>query len=422
MLILSNIKSNIKEELISAKSIWIATAMISYNGWSFIQHNVNQSATQFYLIGIDLATDPLVFEAILKNNDFSAKVYQTLYTFHPKVYLIQKADGLYTAFIGSSNTTSWGLEKNVEMNYQLDDQKECKKLLAWFEELYVDGYLITPDYVNAYKSKYEKAVKFVKDIEQEAIDLKTTLTKDKSQFFSRNDHYVFNEKLHRINNPDIRKIRKEVSEKFLRLHKSIFPQFKSYGLIDLHHHHQSREIVSRHFFNQYSGNYINAMWLHYGKSLPHLKVYKSSDKSINKPESFINNIRMQVIIHENDVGIWLVLGRNNGSIKDRQHFRQQMKSEFIRNDFFKNLKALGEEYWVNTKDVKVIDIKTANELQQELGKENIDEYFVIGTTINWLDNRLSKENISTTILTEFKKLYPLYEIMRHKEVNTSNVE
>jgi hypothetical protein len=415
MLVLSNIKSKIKEELISAKATWIATAMISNKGWSFIQQNVNPATIQSYLIGIDLATDPSVFEAILKNTGISARVFQTRYTFHPKVYLFQKADNSYTAFIGSSNTTTWGLEKNIEINYQVGDQKECKKLLAWFEGLYSEGYLITPEFVKTYKSKYDKAVKVVKEVEKDALDIKTTLTKDKGQFFSRNDHYVFNEKLHRIDSPDLKKIRKEVREKFLTLHKSIYPQFKTYGLTDLHHHHQSRELVSRHFFNQYSGKYINAMWLHYGKSLPQLQVYKSTDKSINKPESFINNIRIQVIIHEYDVGIWLVLGRNHGSIKDRQYFRQQMKNEVIQSQFFNNIKKLGNDYWVRaTNEVKVGDINTIDDLQRVLQGESGDEYFVIGTTLNWLDTRLSKENISTTVLAEFKKLYPLYETMRHK--------
>ena len=36
MIIETNIKSKIKSELIDAKSFWIATAMISNNGWNFI--------------------------------------------------------------------------------------------------------------------------------------------------------------------------------------------------------------------------------------------------------------------------------------------------------------------------------------------------------------------------------------------------
>ena len=109
----------------------------------------------------------------------------------------------------------------------------------------------------------------------------------------------------------------------------IYPQFGNYGLADLHCHHNSREIVSRHFFNPFSGNYINAMWLHYGKSYEQLQAYDEIDE-----KSFINNIRMQVIIHEDSLGIWLVLGKDWGSKKDREHFREQMRNSIILKNFF----------------------------------------------------------------------------------------
>src|SRR6185312_12392039 len=102
MVILSDIKSKLKEELVLAKSIWIATAMISNSGWSFVQENLSPDVTQFFLIGIDLATEPKVFEAILDKPIINARIFETKYTFHPKVYLIQRKDNLYVAFVGSS--------------------------------------------------------------------------------------------------------------------------------------------------------------------------------------------------------------------------------------------------------------------------------------------------------------------------------
>lgn len=145
-----------------------------------------------------------------------------------------------------------------------------------------------------------------------------------------------------------------------------------------------------------------------------LNQLRNNDKSINKPHSFINNIRIQVIIHKNSIGIWLVLGRNNGSYNDRKYFREQMKDENFRKIFFETLKKLGNEYWMNFKNMPPIkDIKTPEQLHSFTQKENIDDYFIIGCDIDWLDKRLSNENISNTILTEFQKLYPLYELMKH---------
>lgn len=414
MIVHANIKSQLETELQNASSVWIASAMISYSGWDFIQKAIPPTATQFYLIGIDLATEPMVFETILSMPDINARIYESQFTFHPKVYLIKKHDGEYTAFIGSSNTTKWGLEKNVEMNFQIHDQSECHKLLSWFNGLYADGYIITDDFLNDYKIRFVKTNVKAKEIEKEAEEVKKEISKNKGQFFSRNHHEIFNEKFHRVNSLDLQRIRKEVRDKFRDLHFEIYPQFSAYGLTDLHCHHQSREIVSRHFFNKYSGNYIDAMWLHYGKSKQQLQKYASENKSINKPDSFINNIRIQIIILEDSLGIWLVLARNYGSKIDRNHFRKQMTNPKIRKDFFEAIKKLGIDYWLNISKTPLNKLTTPDELWKETQKETIDEYFIIGCYINWLDKRLSTDNISNTVLEEFKKLYPLYEIMRHK--------
>lgn len=82
--------------------------------------------------------------------------------------------------------------------------------------------------------------------------------------------------------------------------------------------------------------------------------------------------------------------------------------------FFNAYKELGDEYWINVPDMPDSkNIKTAEELYIQLHKERKEEYFIIESKIDWLDKRLSKDNISNTILTEFKILYPLYEMMKH---------
>lgn len=410
MIIHTEIKQKLQVELLEAKSIWIATAMISYSGWKFMQENLTNEVEQHFLIGIDLATEPKVFEELLSNLHINARVYQSKYTFHPKVYLFQKKDNSFTAFIGSSNTTSWGLEKNVEMNFQINDQVECIKLLDWFNEHYSKGYIVTEDFLNDYKSKYIRISTKSKEINNEIQQINSELVIDNEQFFSKNEHKIFEEKYHKINSSDLKEIRKNVSDKFKQIHKIIYPQFKSYGLLDLHCHHNSREIVSRHFFNRFSGNYINAMWLHYGKSYKQLQAYNEKDE-----KSFINNIRLQVIIHENSLGIWLVLGKDWGSKKDRDNFRSKMDNDVIRKLFFESYKKLGNDYWLNIEGVpSVKNLKSPKELHIYTQKESIDDYFIIGCEIDWLDDRLSKTNITNTILEEFRKLYPLYEIMRHQ--------
>lgn len=147
MILYNDIKTTIQAELTRAKSVWIASAMISNNGWSFIQKHLPASATQNYVIGIDLSTDPRVLESIFKNTKINARIYEMQFTFHPKVYLIQRLDSSFTCFIGSSNTTTWGLEKNIEMNYQINDRDECIKVLAWFNGLHSKGYIVTESFI-----------------------------------------------------------------------------------------------------------------------------------------------------------------------------------------------------------------------------------------------------------------------------------
>ena len=413
MIIEKGIKNNLRKELNQAKSIWIATAMISNSGWSFLQNKLSKEITQNYLIGIDLSTDPNVFQSILSNLEINARIYENAYTFHPKVYIIQKLDDSLIAFIGSSNTTSWGLEKNVEMNYQITDQTECWKLVEWFNQLFSEGYLITREFLDDYKAKFTKASSKLKEIEVDTGLLKKGLSQDKGQFFSRNQHEIFKEEYHRVNTQQLLNIRRDVKNRFIDLHESIYPNFSKYGITDLHCHHQKRERVSRHYFNQFSGNYINAIWLHYGKSKSHLQSYAHDDD-----KSFINNARIQVIIHEDNVGIWLVLGKNWGSSIDRDFFKAEMQKTNIQQTYFNALKQLDDSYWFEcsgySNRVWVKDIKSPKHLYQIIQKEKIENYFIIGCYIDWLDSRISSKNISSTILQEFSKLYPLYILMRHK--------
>ena len=416
MIIDRGIKQKLEVELLEAKSIWIASAMISNNGWNFIQKNISKDTEQHFLIGIDLATDPKVFDTLLDNLNINARVYQTKFTFHPKVYLIQKMDNSFTAFIGSSNTTNWGLEKNVEMNFQINDQAECKKLLNWFNTLYINGYIITQDFANDYKSKFIKTSFQKKAIQKDIDNISIELSKDEGQFFSRNHHQIFEERYHRVNSEDLKRIRKEVSNKFKELHRIIYPQFKINLLSNLNCHPNSREIVIRHFFNQNSGNYINAMWLHYGKSHQELEELKNNDKSINRPHSFINNIRIQVILHVKSMGIWLVLGKNGGSLKDREHLKSSLNNKAKLNIFFRKADKIKEEYWIDNgvESVKIKDFVDAENLKKFVQQSNTNDYFIIGREIDLLDEKLSTKNISKTVITEFKKLYPLYELMKAK--------
>ncbi|GGG94706.1 phospholipase D-like domain-containing protein [Pedobacter zeae] len=414
MILHNNIKEFLGQELTQAKEVWIASAMISRNGLKFIQEHIPKIAKQHYLIGIDLNTEPEVFVRLYANSDHNARVYKSAYTYHPKVYLILGLDDSLKAIIGSSNTTTWGLEKNVEMNFQISDQAECTKLLDWFNGLYAKGHIITPEFIDSYRASFVRMRSKVKEIDTEAASLKLELAENSGQFFTHNQHRIFKEIYHTVENDDLKELRKEVRARFLELHSRIYPAFVKEGLVNLHAHHQKKEWVSRHFFNRFSGFYINAMWLHYGKSESELAVYNNGDRSINNPSRFINNIRMQVIIHDQDVGLWLMLGRGGASLIDRKHLKNKLADLAFRTVFFDAFKNLGKGYWINAgAPVGEADIVTADQLAQIVMQSREDAYFIIGRNIYYLDNALSDKQIATTVMEAFKKLYVLYELIRH---------
>ena len=413
MIIEHNIKKHLQSELKSAKSVWIASAMISSSGWGFLKKNIPQTAKKYFLLGIDLATAPSVFEDLILQPTISSRILETAYTYHPKVYIVERNNGILTAFIGSSNTTTWGLEKNVEMNYQVHDQDECKELINWFNSLYSNGYLITEEFIKAYKTEYAKSIIRVKKTEIAKTFLKIDIERDKDQFFTNNQHIVFANKYHYIQNDELLEIRTSVKDRLIELHEAIYPKFASYGITDLYCHHQARERTSRHYFNRFSGYYVNAIWLHYGKSKSHLAKY-----SDEKDRSFINHARIQVIIHEDSIGIWLVLGKDWGSMIDRDFFRTRMNATSIQNKFFHSLKKLDNTYWIDfngySERVFVTDIKSAQQLYKITLRERIENYFIIGCDIDKFNSRLSAKNISKTILVEIGKSYQLYKIMVDK--------
>ncbi|MEO9484601.1 MAG: phospholipase D-like domain-containing protein [Ekhidna sp.] len=410
----SNIGDKLVEALSEADEVWIAVAMINSTGWNII-NNIPESVRVHIIIGIDLPTPPSVLIKLKEkiSNNFNAKVYTSRSTFHPKVYVIRKTNGTYIGYLGSSNATKGGLIKNVELNIELTDPVNCNDLVKWYWTIDDYSELITDKLIADYSTQYKKIKKREKDNLEDFNSIKEPKSR-LSQFFTYNHHEVFAERYVEVENPEIKALRKEVRDRLIELHHRIYPQFTKYGLSGLYRHHSTKDIVSKHFFTPYSGYYIESLWLHYGKSKSQLKRY-------SEKESFLNHTRLQVIIHHKDIGIWLMLGIEKKGHYDRNHFRKQMESRVKRNAFFKALKKLSDEYWIDFKGWKdrvyVKDIRTIEDLHFLTKQEDISYYFILGRFYDPNDNNLSDLNIDNTILGEFQKLYPLYKIMSEDLIN-----
>lgn len=102
-------------------------------------------------------------------------------------------------------------------------------------------------------------------------------------------------------------------------------------------------------------------------------------------------------------------------MKDRNHLKQQLEDQGFKYAFFDAFKKLGKGYWINASaSVGEADINNANELAELISKSRAEDYFIIGRNINHLDPSLSDIHIADTVMEAFKKLYKLYEMIRHR--------
>lgn len=407
----TNLEKDLKKLLPHTSEVWIAVAMMSKAGWNLFK-DLNKNISKHFVVGIDLPTPPKILTNLLEASspNFSAKVYEGEYTFHPKLYIIKDVNSRYSAFVGSSNATAWGLNRNTELNVKITDQHTCKDLLKWFNSINSKATMVNAKLIEDYKVNYKSIKSKNRELTKDIESLKSSLVLNKNSFFKECHHAPFEQRYHNIQNPALKNARKQVRERLIDLHKLLIDEFPKFGLHDLHPTNRKQDRTCRYYFNAFSGNRIPSLWLHYGKSKAHLTQYSGDDRR------FVNNIRIQLIIHQDSFGVWLVLGREGEGQIDRDYFRNQMNSKKFRNQFFNQLNSLGSDYWLNFKNgkqLKVIDIKSPTQMKKLTDQENIDDYFIIKADFDKRDERLYATNIAQFLLGEMQKLHPLYLLMRH---------
>lgn len=88
------------------------------------------------------------------------------------------------------------------------------------------------------------------------------------------------------------------------------------------------------------------------------------------------------------------------------------------NELFSLIKNLGDEYFINVAGrepfYRIENINTEQELYHIVNQDftRLDCYFIIGIDIVPHDSRLRDNQIVGLILTEFEKLYPLYNFFK----------
>jgi HKD family nuclease len=434
-MIITNIESHLLATIEDAEEIWIAVALINEGGYQKIQA-VLRDTKQHYLIGVDLPTAPSVLYQIkehLRPGSFEARLAKYREVFHPKVYIAKKA-GRLQAIVGSANLTEAGLRGNHEICYMVTDQEQCRELIQWFQGFYNRAYPLTPENIAEYDRHYNpddqgsssgsgtgRPLNFTRPSEDELFFDNLDLS---GYFFGKEDYLAFRQNLQPDKRAPANRERKAVWDKFRDLHRIIFPQFQTYGIGALDHHRRDENIVSHYSHaDGYTSQYLNAMWLSYGKNRDEISEYQSLFTPLGNQgnherdrQSFINHARLQVRIEVHSLGIWILFAKNNGSDFDRGHFRDQMNIPQYRQSFLESLRALPEPYWIRVNNVRhpVSFFVNSDQLLDFTRADRPEEYFTIGRDYEITDRALLQTQLAITVLEEFRRLFPLYGMMRHR--------
>lgn len=414
---IQQIQSQLEKNLPLAKNVYIATALIKNYGYTLIKRLIPDQCKVHYIIGINLPSDWVVFKQLYDapKTEIEALIYTGPQTYHPKMYLIEKADGTWTAFVGSGNTTNGGLLGNIEMSIQINDKAQCLQLYSWFNGLKKYASNINAEFLNSYKNTEKSIKKRQSSTRADTAALRKILLGNQlivpikinaSQFFGAAQFAAYSQ----VNWTDYSQAadqrRFTVREKFKALHQAIHPQFSDYKLFELHAHSHKPSIISHYQYRRgFNKPELQSMWLHYGYA-----------KNEYKKDKFGNHPRIQLILHHDDIGIWLVVGKDNGSGFERERLKKRLKNGSFFNDlFFTTIKILGGDYWIDIsrKNKSISKIETAGQLTELLLNDQPQNYFIIGRTFDPSDSELSSSQIAETVLMEFERLYALYLLIKH---------
>jgi HKD family nuclease len=414
------LSSDFESILKDCEEVWIAAAMISNSGFAYIQKHINKSAKQNYLVGIGLPTSPEVLEnlKILEGNElFSSRIYhKNDRLFHPKVYIFKNGEKI-TVFVGSGNCTKGGFDKNVEVSIKTDEKEVCENLIKWFTTSFKLSKEITDDFLDSYRIIFKNRSARMKEEAQELQvlfpDHQNGSTLDKMDFtkhFFKKEHYKAFEGTKPWNTSDhINTERERVRSLMFKLNDKLAPILKNKNW-DLSPHYHFEDIVSSAVHGPRTSPELRAIWLHYGRDKKEIKNYGEN-------QTPLDYMRMQVIIHKDNFGIWNRIGKSNGSKIDRQNLKDKLMTDVIyRKKMFEAVMNLPDEYYISlNNDTKYIsEIYDEQQMIDYLLQDDYKYYFTIGMNLSPDDPRLTEENILSTITENFELLLPTYQLIKHE--------
>jgi len=407
----NNIAKDIEE-------LYISVGMITDHMFEVMNRSAVNVKVVSIVTGIHMATSPKVLDKLKEKADnklLKAGIFVEKY-FHPKLYLC-KVKGSWIGFVGSGNFTDGGWFDNEELFVKLTDQDACAALLAQHTKWMANAKPLTDELLAAYRETY--FANSVKDKEKrkninDLIDnIQHKFNIDNidfaEQYFSKEDHLTFQPGKTHLDTVDILEERTKVRNKLYGLDGKIKAMLPA--VWDLHDHYVPEHIVANIETRHHHESNVRGLWLAYGRGYDALKKYGE------KETTPLNFMRMQVIIQYKTVGLWLMPGKSGGSRIDREYFQEQIKNDVYLRTFYSLLKSLGESYWIEIADEtrSVTSFESPEMLRDFLMNDNW-RYFYFNIGINYTVGapELKSNNLVNTVIQNFTKFQPLYEMIRDK--------
>lgn len=227
--------------------------------------------------------------------------------------------------------------------------------------------------------------------------------------------------------PTIRE-RQNVRDQLLKLDEMLWPFIDAQDW-DLHRHrHSSHYVSSDHFVYTKDGHpiveYIDGMWLHYGKNPDQLDFVKTlGDFDQRKQDvtdyynAFYLHIRIQFYLNAQIFKCWLLLATDK-NYYDRSEFIRKITIDSSAKDrLFQLVTPLldkGFYYEIDADKLQLETGLTQDELIRFVKKDKRGNYSGIVKEYQHDDELLNIENIGPEMIENLKLLYPLYDFMAYR--------
>ncbi len=245
------------------------------------------------------------------------------------------------------------------------------------------------------------------------------------QFFLPQHFSAFVQPKPTIDNPTVVAERVQVRNALLRLDALLWPTISRLGW-DLHRHRQKHHYVSSdHFIFLDDGTpivqYIDAMWLHYGKSAAQLDFFKtiggfdySRIDSQDYYNAFYLHTRIQFYLNADVFRAWLLIATDKNYYDRSEFLRRIYREASYRHSVYRAVVPLlgrGFCYEVDSDKLQLVSNLTENQLVSFIKKDHGGAYSGIVKEYLPNDPNLQTGRIGPEMVENLKLLYPVYDLI-----------